>query len=259
MPPLFRPKHRPTPKPRSDIPDKCDTSYDAISIIRREVFIFKGKYFWRIGDQGLYEGYPAEIVRLFDLPEDIDHVDAVYERLDKKIVFFIGRNYYVFNANKLEPGFPRPLSTLGLPESLDKIDGAMVWGHNSRTYFFSGTMYWRFDEAINYVELDYPRDISMFAGIGNNIDAVFQWKNGKTYFFKGNKFWEFDDLRMRVVHEKPRLSAPFWMGCTSELDSNDVDLPRRRAKIVYNTGNKPAINLSLLISLLVASIIMRIN
>jgi len=41
----------------------------------------------------------------------------------------------------------------------------------------------RFDESVNYVELDYPRDMSMFAGVGNDIDAVFQWKNGK---FSGN-------------------------------------------------------------------------
>lgn len=32
---------------------------------------------------------------------------------------------------------------------------------------------------MNYVELDYPRDMSMFSGVGYNIDAVFQWKNGK--------------------------------------------------------------------------------
>lgn len=98
---------------------------------------------WRIGDKGLYEGYPAEIHRLFNLPKDIDHIDAVYERLDKKIVFFVGQLYYVFNANILEPGYPKPLSTLGLPSNLKNVDGAMVWGYNSKTYFFSGTMYWR--------------------------------------------------------------------------------------------------------------------
>lgn len=101
------------------------------------------QYLWRIGDQGIYEGYPAEISRLFNLPPGIDHVDAVYERPDKKIVFFIGREYYVFNANNLVPGYPKPLTYLGLPASLEKIDGAMVWGHNGRTYFFSGSMYWR--------------------------------------------------------------------------------------------------------------------
>lgn len=39
-----RPRHRYTPPaPRNDKPDKCDTSYDAISIIRREIFVFKGR------------------------------------------------------------------------------------------------------------------------------------------------------------------------------------------------------------------------
>ncbi|XP_015111466.1 matrix metalloproteinase-2 isoform X2 [Diachasma alloeum] len=243
-----RPRHRWTPPPRNDIPDKCDTSYDAISIIRREVFIFKGRYLWRIGDHGLYEGYPAEITRLFNLPEDIDHVDAVYERQDKKIVFFIGKNYYVFNANKLEPGYPRPLRTLGLPDELEKIDGAMVWGHNSRTYFFSGTMYWRYDESENFIELDYPRDMTMFAGVPYNIDAVFQWKNGKTYFFKGKGYWEFDDMRMRVAHERPKPSAPFWMGCPPEMETNDIDYPSHRAKVIQSSSSASTITFSVIIS-----------
>lgn len=33
------------------------------------------------------------------------------------------------------------------------------------------------------VELDYPRDMSMWRGVGTDIDAVFQWKDGK---FCGN-------------------------------------------------------------------------
>ncbi|XP_076175722.1 matrix metalloproteinase-2-like isoform X3 [Ptiloglossa arizonensis] len=240
-----RPRYRWTPIPRADVPDKCDTSYDAISIIRREIFVFKGRFLWRIGDQGLYEGYPAEITRLFNLPEEIDHVDAVYERPDKKIVFFIDKMYYVFNANNLEFGYPKPLTILGLPESLEKVDGAMIWGHNGKTYFFSGSMYWRYDESVNHVELDYPRDISMFAGVGNDIDAVFQWKNGKTYFFKGKGFWEFDDLRMKVAHEKQKLSAPFWMGCPRELETNDVENYPRKAKIMTSSDAPTLPTLSL--------------
>lgn len=54
-----------------------------------------------------------------------------------------GNHYYLYNGNQLERGFPKPLTNLGLPESLEKIDGAMVWGHNGKTYFFSGTMYWK--------------------------------------------------------------------------------------------------------------------
>ncbi|XP_018397983.1 PREDICTED: matrix metalloproteinase-2-like [Cyphomyrmex costatus] len=259
MRPTPRFRHRWTPPQRDDVPDKCDTSYDAISIIRREVFIFKGRYLWRIGDHGIYEGYPAEITRLFNLPSGIDHVDAVYERPDKKIVFFIGREYYVFNANNLEPGYPKPLTYLGLPASLKKIDGAMVWGHNGRTYFFSGSMYWRFDESVNYVELDYPRDMSMFAGVGNDIDAVFQWKNGKTYFFKGKGFWEFDDLRMRVAHEKQKLSAPVWMGCSPEVETNDIEtnLPRK-SSIVSASATVAIGKITLIFAMIAASLVMRI-
>ncbi|PSN44382.1 hypothetical protein C0J52_10927 [Blattella germanica] len=149
LPPTHHPKtrkphvkHPKTEKP--DKPDTCDTSYDAISVIRREVFIFKGRYIWRIGDNGLYAGYPAETHRMWnDLPKNYTHIDAVYERGDKKIVFFIGKKYYLYNGNQLEWGYPKPLTYLGLPESLEKVDGAMIWGHNGKTYFFSGTMYWK--------------------------------------------------------------------------------------------------------------------
>lgn len=90
--------------------------------------------------------------------------------------------YYVFDANTLMPGYPKPIYHLGLPRDLDHIDAAMVWGHNSKTYFFSGTMYWRFDEEVSRVELDYPRDMSMWRGVGYNIDTVFQYKDGKEKF-----------------------------------------------------------------------------
>lgn len=111
--------------------------------------------------------------------------------------------YYVFNSNVLEEGYPKPLTHLGLPAYLDKIDAALVWGHNNRTYFYSGTLYWRyrqgvviskcklklnfifllfrFDEDVKHVELDYPRDMSIWRGIGYHIDAAFQWKNGKEF------------------------------------------------------------------------------
>ena len=66
------------------------------------------------------------------------------------------------------------------------------------THLLSGSMYWRYDEVVGHVELDYPRDISMWEGIPNDIDSVFKNYDGKTYFFKGRKYFEFDDLRMKV-------------------------------------------------------------
>lgn len=42
-------------------------------------------------------------------------------------------------------------------------------------------MVFRFDEDLGRVELDYPRDMAMWKGVGYNIDSVFQWKDGKRH------------------------------------------------------------------------------
>ncbi|KAL4715417.1 hypothetical protein ACJJTC_015320 [Scirpophaga incertulas] len=213
------PRTKPTvrPTPASDKPDTCNTSYDAVALIRGELFIFKNRYHWRIGAQGRYPQYPIEISRMWSgLPKDLTHVDAVYERPDKKIAFFVGRELYLFDSQYLVPGYPKPLTHLGLPANLDKIDAAMVWGYNEKTFFYSGSLYWKFDEHAGQVEPDYPRDMAMWQGIGYNIDSAFQWKDGKTYFFKGKGFWKFNDLMMRVEQERQLPSATFWMGCAGE-------------------------------------------
>lgn len=89
-------------------------------------------------------GYPSEIRQHWrDLPEDMTHIDSVYENKEMQIVFFIGRKLYVFNTDRLEPGYPRPLTDLGLPYDVQKLDAVLVWSHNNRTYFYSGRNYWR--------------------------------------------------------------------------------------------------------------------
>ena len=39
--------------------------------------------------------------------------------------------------SRLEAG-PVPISRLGLPPEVRRVDAAMVWGWNGRTYLFSG-------------------------------------------------------------------------------------------------------------------------
>ncbi|XP_014212247.1 matrix metalloproteinase-2-like [Copidosoma floridanum] len=214
---------RQTPTRRK--PQGCDlASYDAVSLLRGMIFVFAGPYLWMLSDTGksTYDR-PVEIDRYFRFNRSIERVDAVYERSDGDIVFFIGREYYVFDGNDRRPGYPRRLAALGLPSDLMKIDAAMVWKYNKGTYFFSGHEYWKFDEKTNNVELDYPRDISRFTNVGPNIDAAFHTKNGTTYFFRGKNFWQFDDARMKIVNRKPKSSAHYWMGCPRGVDTNEID------------------------------------
>lgn len=43
---------------------------------------------------------------------------------------------------------------------------------------------------------------------------------------------------MRVAHKMQKPSAPFWMGCPPEMESNDVDLPRR-SRVVLSGATTP--------------------
>ena len=96
-------------------------------------------------------------------------------------------------------------------------------------------MYWRFDEEIQYVELDYPRDLQMWGQIPYNIDAVFQWHNRKTYFFKDKYFWEFDDDRMTASKNSPELIGEFWLKCPRAMQD-----PYKKART--SNGNQSYLN-----------------
>lgn len=130
-----------------------------------------------------------------------------YLRLIKQI----GKRYWQFSGNNPLEGYPRPLTDLGLPADLESIDAAMVWGHNGKTYLFSGSKYWRLEETSGKIEPDYPRDVNIWRGVPQLIDAAFTWhKNGITYFFKDNLFYQFDNRRMRVTPDSPKVSTDFW-------------------------------------------------
>lgn len=64
-------------------------------------------------------------------------------RVLSSYTFVSGKMLYLFDTYDLVQGYPKRLVDLGLPESLEKLDAAMVWGHNGKTYFYSGTMYWK--------------------------------------------------------------------------------------------------------------------
>lgn len=90
-------------------------------------------------------------------------------------MIFVGKHYYLFNSNQYYDG-PIPLTDLGLPERIENVDAVTDWGHNGRAYIFTGPVYWRLDANEKSVELDYPRDMSVWSGVPMNLDAAFTWR-----------------------------------------------------------------------------------
>ena len=85
--------------------------------------------------------------------------------------FFKGKRYWRFSPNKrLDDGFPKNINDgfEGIPAN---VDAAFVWGRNDKIYFFKGSNYYKFDPKKNPpVDESYPRPMSNWDGIPNNID-----------------------------------------------------------------------------------------
>lgn len=205
-----------TEKPPPPLPDLCHGSYDAVAVLRQELFIFKGQYLWRYRDRGvLRPGYPSLIHSLFsDLPSFLNRVDAVYERqTDSSIVFFIGKYYYVHNGDRLIEGTPKPLSDLGLPALYTKIDAAFYWPRAKKTYFFSRNSYFRYDDDTQKMDDGYPKDIKKWNGLPSDLDDAFTWEDGSSYFLRGYEYWKYDNKNIRPLEGYPRDATSFLTNC----------------------------------------------
>ena len=81
----------------------------------------------------------------------------------------------------MDPGFPRsgkPLTEMGFPRDIEKVDAAFVWGYNAMTYLITDNMYWRYNENLRRMDYDYPRDMSMWEGVPTPVSAAFKAWDG---------------------------------------------------------------------------------
>lgn len=54
----------------------------------------------------------------------------------------------------------------------------------------------------------YPKLISNWEGVPNNIDAALQYTNGFTYFFKDDTYYRFNDRTFTVDASDPPFPRP---------------------------------------------------
>lgn len=127
-------------------PSKCDTEYDAIALIRSELWIIKGRWFWRLlkDKTGKYNSLSEEPHLLGAMWRDLsglDHIDAVYGMKNGNIAFFSGRKVYIHNGQKVVG--VADVKEFGFDHSLKKVDAIFKWSYNNKTYVFNGDRYWK--------------------------------------------------------------------------------------------------------------------
>lgn len=126
------------------------------------------------------------------------NIDAAFTYKNGKTYFFQGTKYWRYSGRQVDGDYPKEISEgfTGIP---DHLDAALVWGGNGKIYFYKGSKFWRFDPLKRPpVKSTYPKPISNWEGLPNNIDAALQYTNGYTYFFKDDKYYRFNDRTFSV-------------------------------------------------------------
>ncbi|KAA0705662.1 Matrix metalloproteinase-25 [Triplophysa tibetana] len=240
----------PLPHPTHHSPtstDRCQGGYDAIGNIRAEVFFFRGQHFWRVHQSGSLMSMNPALIHNFwiGLPPEMNHVDAVYERRDGYIVFFVGNKYWLFKNTVSLPGYPRPLADWGLYTSSgevpERVEAVFVWPHNGKTYLFSGGEYWRFDETGTERKLEegYPKSASVW-GIPSHPDDIVGFLDGNTYFFKDTNYWIIKRGGLDQESAYPKSIAADWMKC-DVISAHTPEMPREDEN-VCSSKDTAAIN-----------------
>jgi len=234
-PPFIQPRNSAPNRPEIDTRtsqssprDLCDSrQLDTITTMEDDItYAFLGDQYWKLTDTSVAPGYPRSISENWDnLPGDLD---ASFTWINGKTYFFKGSKYYRFSdPGSMDFGYPKDLDKgfSGIPEN---VDAAFVWPVNNKIYFFKDSLYWKFDPDLDPpVASSYPRPISNWDGIPNNLDAALQYSNGKSYFFKSGQYYRFDDERF-IVDDRanpgfPRDSGFWWFGC--QKNSVRLSLP----------------------------------
>ncbi|XP_070571968.1 matrix metalloproteinase-19-like [Ptychodera flava] len=189
--------------------EACREPFDAtFSDKDGNIFLVGGMHMWKTSSDGVMDGVAKKIKTVYrGLPSNINA--AVTSSSTGWTYFFKGDRYWVYNGQRLRPGFPKKIKRTGLP---NKPDAALEWG--GKIYIFKGAKYYEWDEFSGQVSEDFPKKIERnWAGVPTDVDAAVSWKGGKTYFFKGNKYWRYDDSKEAVDSEYPKNRAVYWMNC----------------------------------------------
>ncbi|XP_069494838.1 matrix metalloproteinase-18-like [Ambystoma mexicanum] len=173
-----------------------------ISTKNGSIYVLKGKHFWELNQMsknlGPKKGYPQLITSKWKLPASIDasiRMQNPVGEQDGKLFFFKGNQYWKFDQDQMEAGYPKKIAEgfPGVPADLDAAftqpaiiakSGKIIRGE--RIFFIKGDQYILYDPAIG--NSTQPQSLSEhWVGVQVPITAALSYKN-EIYLIGPKKF-----------------------------------------------------------------------
>nr|XP_040038651.1 matrix metalloproteinase-18-like isoform X1 [Gasterosteus aculeatus aculeatus] len=193
-------------------PDACDSNLvlDAVATLRGEMLFFKDSFVWRSYPQS---NKPQQILITNFWPNAPININAAYEsQHSDTVLFFKDRRVWAFSGYDLVRGYPKSISSFGLPKSVKKIDAALVDTESRKTLFFVGSEYYSYDEARETMDEGFPKPVDQtFSGLTSKVTAAFQYR-GFTYIYSGPYMFEYDLGTGRLFRV---LRNSYFLRCTN--------------------------------------------
>ncbi|KAM6907571.1 collagenase 3-like [Xenentodon cancila] len=197
------------PQPPSTL-DTCDSTMvlDAVTTLQGDILFFKDGFFWRTNPQSKT---PQKSLITNFWPSAPVKIDAAYEIPQSDRVFlFKGNRVWAFTGNESVQGYPKSLSSFGLPRNV-KITAAVHDVASGKTLFFVGNKYFSYDEANQTMDVSNKRVDQTFPDISSVVTSAFQ-SSGLTYIYSGSHVYEYD---LRTSRLNRVLRNSYFLPCTN--------------------------------------------
>ncbi|XP_037543547.1 collagenase 3 [Nematolebias whitei] len=201
------------PGPTAPItPDACDSTMvlDAVATLRGEMLFFKDSFFWRIYPQS---STPQQSLITNFWPNAPENIDAAFESSQSDRVFLLkDQRVWAFSGYDLVHGYPKSISSFGLPRTVKKIDAALHNPETGKTLFFVGTNYYSYDETTKTLDRGFPKRVDdTFSGMTGRVTAALQYR-GFAYLYSGPYMREYGLRSGRMLRV---LENNYFLPCTN--------------------------------------------
>ncbi|KAF7700948.1 collagenase 3-like [Silurus meridionalis] len=197
------------PDPPPVTPSACDQTLvlDAVATLRGERLFFKDGFFWRLFGANTVQ---LQLIKSF-WPDAPDNIDAAFENTVQDRLYLIkDQKVWAFTAYDLVSGFPKSLSSLGLPAIVKKVSAALYDQSTGKTLYFVDNNYYSYDENKKKMDTGYPKRVENgFPGVTGKITAAFQYK-GFTYLLSGTRIFEYSTSTKKVLR---MLNNNYFLKC----------------------------------------------